>query len=197
MILNEDGSIRDGCRIVKKGTELNEYTFSSKNAYLKSNAFTEHVKQEFADVFNETLEKDKYQVFDRSDIYIAQKKILDSYGTDLKERLKEENELIREYNASAKQLLENGYDKEDLLEKKYEILDSSKTDQSTVEYHNIFMFNLREAIQFMKEKLLELKKSLQNVINRNRSIADRVNSAKQKTSKSKDIKKKKSREIER
>ena len=176
-ILNEDKTIREGCKIVPKGSELTEFTFTGKNSYLKSNAFTAENKEVFAKEWNKLLQVDKYQVFDRSDVFLAQKKIKKSYGSETKARLKEENKTISEYNQVAKELLDQGYEKEKLRGMKKNVLEGSQSPYNdlSADYHRRFMQELRAAIKALKERLKEFKRSLESIIFRSSEKAEETN----------------------
>lgn len=51
-ILGEDGQIREGCYIVKKGEVYEKRIFTVKDEYFKSNAFLEEVKHSYTDLMN-------------------------------------------------------------------------------------------------------------------------------------------------
>lgn len=176
-ILNEDKTLREGCKIIPKGSELTEFKFTSKNSYLKSNAFTFENKKVFAREWNKLLQVEKYQVYDRSDVFLAQKKIKKSYGSETKARLKEENKTISEYNQITRELLDQGYEREKLHRIKNNVLEASKSSYNEIpaDYHRIFMRELKAAIKALQERLREFKQSLELIIFRNSKKANEIN----------------------
>lgn len=76
-ILREDGEIREGCRIVKKGEVYEKKLFTAKDERFKSNSFLDEVKHSYTDLINIYVqdEKQKLQVFERGGVYLATKKI--------------------------------------------------------------------------------------------------------------------------
>lgn len=74
-ILGEDGEIREGSSIVKKG-EVYEKLFTAKDERFKCNSFLDEVKHSYTDLINIMCRtKQKLQVFERGSVYLATKKI--------------------------------------------------------------------------------------------------------------------------
>ena len=76
-ILGEDGEIREGCHIVKKGEIYEKKLFTVKDERFKSNSFLDEVKRSYTDLINLYVkdENQKLQVFQRGSVYLATKKI--------------------------------------------------------------------------------------------------------------------------
>ena len=76
-ILGEDGEIREGCHIIKKGEIYEKKLFTVKDERFKSNSFLDEVKCSYTDLINLYVkaEKQKLQVFQRGSVYLATKKI--------------------------------------------------------------------------------------------------------------------------
>ena len=54
-ILDEDGNLRPGCKIIKKGEVYETNFFYPKKEEFKSNAFLENMKQLMTDAINEIV----------------------------------------------------------------------------------------------------------------------------------------------
>lgn len=54
-ILDENGEIRSGCRIIKKGEVYEKHFFQPKNPEFKSKKFTEDMKYFYTDLINELV----------------------------------------------------------------------------------------------------------------------------------------------
>lgn len=187
-ILDEDGNIKDGCYIIKKGSMLYNMNFNNKITYLKSNTFTYDLKKMLVEKWNNELGREKYQVFDHEDIYLAQKKIKKGYTQDIKERLEEENKAIRKYNSTVSQIVkEEATEREFLLKIKNEILENSKDEilvNTTKDYHNQFMMHMNAAYNVLVQRLLELQRSINKLINKSKKKAqDRENTRVHRTKK--------------
>ena len=76
-ILGEDGEIREGCHIVKKGEIYEKKLFTVKDERFKSNSFLDEVKRSYTELINLYVkdENQKLQVFQRGSVYLATKKI--------------------------------------------------------------------------------------------------------------------------
>ena len=76
-ILGEDGKIREGCHVVKKGEIYEKKLFTVKDERFKSNSFLDEVKRSYTELINLYVkdENQKLQVFQRGSVYLATKKI--------------------------------------------------------------------------------------------------------------------------
>ena len=76
-ILNENGDIRKGCKIVKKGEVYESNLFTAKNKLFKQDDFVDEVKHFYTDLINTLIkdDKEKLHVFDENGLYLATKKI--------------------------------------------------------------------------------------------------------------------------
>ena len=75
-ILGEDGKIREGCHVVKKGEIYEKKLFTVKDERFKSNSFLDEVKRSYTDLINLYVkdEKQKLQVFQRGSVILQQRK---------------------------------------------------------------------------------------------------------------------------
>lgn len=75
-ILDQDGNLKPGCTIIKKGEAYETNRFENKNSYFKSAKFLDEVKHMYTDYLNSYLDqKDKMKVFDNNDVYLPTKKV--------------------------------------------------------------------------------------------------------------------------
>ena len=76
-ILDENGNIRKGCKIVKKGEVYERTFFTAKNKLFKQEDFVDGIKHFYTDLINLLVkdDKEKLHVFDSSGLYLATKKI--------------------------------------------------------------------------------------------------------------------------
>ena len=184
-IMNENGSIREGCYIVKKGEDLNrDKAFSSKISYFKSKAFTKDVKEHYVSVWNRILKEDRYKVFDPNDIYIATKKIHKSYTPEIKERIEEENSIIIQYNSTAEKIVKADEERrEELVEQKRTILqeahDTSRATGSN--FSDVLYRKVKRAVIYMQNLYQTLTRAVDKVrtggLDRSKSVIDRIKEA--------------------
>ena len=76
-ILDENGDVRKGCKIVKKGEIYECNLFTAKNKLFKQDEFVDEVKHFYTDLINTLVkdDKEKLHVFEENGLYLAAKKI--------------------------------------------------------------------------------------------------------------------------
>ena len=76
-ILDENGNMRKGCKIIKKGEIYERNIFTVKNKLFKQDDFVDEVKYFYTDLINTLVndDKEKLHVFDENGLYLATKKI--------------------------------------------------------------------------------------------------------------------------
>ena len=76
-ILDEQGNVRPGCRIIQKGEEYKCRFFGPKEDFVGTSTFLDEVKHMYTDVINACVndEAERLTVFDRNGPYLATKKI--------------------------------------------------------------------------------------------------------------------------
>ena len=107
-ILDEDGNLRFGCKIIKKGKVYETNFFQPKKEEFKSNAFLENMKQVMTDAINEIVkdENEKLQVFHKGDPYLATKKI--GKNNPKEAEIRADNYLRQEWNRNVDRALLTG-----------------------------------------------------------------------------------------
>ena len=124
-ILGEDGEIREGCRIVKKGEVYEKKLFTAKDERFKSNAFLDEVKHSYTDLINIYVqdEKQKLQVFERGSVYLATKKI--GKNNPKAQEIEADNQKRWEWNRAVDMALISGVPEPKIMEvKRKEIRES-------------------------------------------------------------------------
>lgn len=76
-ITGEDGQIRKGCTVIKKGEIYESYLFTVKDDKFKSEPFLREVKEIYTDLINRHISDPEQQlkVFDKNSVYLPTKKI--------------------------------------------------------------------------------------------------------------------------
>lgn len=76
-ILDVDGSIRHGCKVIKKGEVYEEHLFDKKEARFKQKSFLDEVKEAYAEKMNERMKDSGLQmrVFPKDSPFLPTKKI--------------------------------------------------------------------------------------------------------------------------
>ena len=128
-ICNGDGSIRDGCNIIKKGEVYERKLFGIKDTRFKSEQFLEEVKHSYTDLINLYVRNDteKLKVFERGGVYLATKKI--GKNNPKAEQIEADNEKRQAWNHAVDRALVGGVPEQQILAiKKSEISNKVKVD---------------------------------------------------------------------
>lgn len=105
-ILDENGEIRPGCSVIKKGEVYEKKLFEAKNSWFKTAAFLDEVKHSYTELINQEVpdEKQKLQVFEHGSLYLPTKKI--GKNNPKAEEIAKDNEMRKEWNATVDQALD-------------------------------------------------------------------------------------------
>ena len=92
-IFDEDGNIREGCRVIKKGNPYEIRFFGPRKEEFKSRKFLPEVKHMYTDLINELVpdKNEKQKVFDPKGPYLPTKKI--GKNNPLEEEIRHDNAL--------------------------------------------------------------------------------------------------------
>lgn len=120
-ILDENGNVRKGCKIVKKGEIYERNLFTAKNKLFKQENFVDEVKHFYTDLINLLVkdDKEKLHVFDNSGLYLATKKIGKSNPKE--EQIQTDNEMRMRWNREVDRAIVSGVSETEIrqIKKKY------------------------------------------------------------------------------
>ena len=107
-ILDENGNVRKGCKIVKKGEVYERSLFTVKNRLFKQDDFVDEVKHFYTDLINTLVkdDKEKQQVFDENGLYLATKKI--GKNNPKEEQIQTDNEYRMRWNREVDRAIVSG-----------------------------------------------------------------------------------------
>ena len=107
-ILDENGDVRKGCKIVKKGEVYERNLFTAKNKLFKQDGFVDEVKHFYTDLINTLVkdDKEKLHVFDESGLYLATKKI--GKNNPKAEQIQTDNEYRMRWNREVDRAIVSG-----------------------------------------------------------------------------------------
>ena len=112
-IVDADGNLLPGCRILPKGEVYEQQMFSSKNEYFKSRAFIREVKHHYTEIMNQLSRPDeKLKVFNPDGPYLATKKI--GKHNPLEKEIREDNRVRDEWNRQVNVNLKYGMPEESM-----------------------------------------------------------------------------------
>ena len=119
-ITGEDGNIREGCTVIKKGEVYEQHLFTAKDETFKSDFFLEDAKRFYTGLINRHVKDpaQRLKVFDPNGIYLPTRKI--GKNNPRAEEIKADNEARQDWNRTADMALVVGVPEADILEVKQE-----------------------------------------------------------------------------
>lgn len=127
-ILDEDGKLKNGCKIISKGDVYERKIFTSKDATFKSELFLKEVKASFTNLINLYVrdEKEQLKVFDKQGVYLPMKKI--GKNNPKAEQMQSDNQLRQSWNQTVDRALLGGVPETQIMNiKQMEISEKVKT----------------------------------------------------------------------
>lgn len=117
-IIGEDGQIRPGCTVIKKGEVYESHMFSIKDARFKQEGFVAEVKEFYTDLINRYVSdpERRLAVFDPASVYLPTKKV--GKNNPKAEEIKADNAARQEWNRTADMALLTGISEAEILEVK-------------------------------------------------------------------------------
>ena len=117
-ITGEDGQIRPGCTVIKKGEVYESHMFSVKDARFKQEGFVAEVKEFYTGLINRYISDPEQQlkVFDPQSVYLPTKKI--GRNNPKAEEIKADNAARQEWNRTVDMALLTGISEAEILEVK-------------------------------------------------------------------------------
>ena len=98
-ILDADGQVREGCRIVQKGEVIATRYFGEKEPLFADRDWCRTCKEELAEWINETLEPDKKRVlFNQTGPFLAQEHVGKGRPEKQKKKVEEYNRTVKAFN---------------------------------------------------------------------------------------------------
>ena len=120
-ILDDNGNVRKGCKIVKKGEVYERNLFTAKDKLFKQENFVDEVKHFYTDLINLLVkdDKEKLHVFDNSGLYLATKKI--GKNNPKAEQIQTDNEMRMRWNCEVHRAIVSGVSETEIqqIKKKY------------------------------------------------------------------------------
>ena len=156
-IIGEDGQIRKGCTLIKKGQVYESRLFTTKDERFKSEAFLDEVKQVYTAHINRHIADPEQQlkVFDKNGVYLPAKKI--GKNNPKEEEIKADNAARQEWNRTADMALITGISEETILEVKQTQI-HEKVSQSIRDngwFPNLFRSIVNKAKDFLQNLIRE------------------------------------------
>ena len=151
-ITGEDGQIRKGCTVIKKGEVYESHLFTTKDTRFKGEPFLREIKEVYTELINRHISdpEQHLKVFDKNSVYLPTKKI--GKNNPKEDEIKADNAARQEWNRTADMALVSGIEETKILKiKKAEI--HQKASQS-IKAHgwlpNLFRSIVNKAKEFLQ-----------------------------------------------
>ena len=156
-ITGEDGQIRKGCTVIKKGEIYESHLFTVKDDKFKSEPFLRKVKEIYTDLINRRISDPEQQlkVFDKNSVYLPTKKI--GKNNPKAAEIEADNTARQEWNRTADMALLSGISEAKILEvKQTEIHEkASQSIKSKGWLPNLFRGIVAKAKDFLQSLIRE------------------------------------------
>ena len=115
-ITGEDGQIRKGCTVIKKGEVYESHLFTIKDDRFKSESFLREVKEVYTELINRHISdpEQHLKVFDKNSVYLPTKKI--GKNNPKAAEIEADNAARQEWNRTADMALVSGIEEAKILE---------------------------------------------------------------------------------
>lgn len=115
-ITGEDGQIRKGCTVIKKGEVYESHLFTVKDDRFKSEVFLREVKEVYTELINYHISdpQQHLKVFDKNSVYLPTKKI--GKNNPKAAEIEADNAARQEWNRTADMALVSGIEEAKILE---------------------------------------------------------------------------------
>ena len=164
-ILDGDGNIRKGCKIIKKGEVYERKIFTIKDGRFKQESFLDEAKVFYTDLINQMVvdDKDRLSIFDKNGPYLATKKV--GKNNPKAEEIKADNEIRMEWNRTVDRAIVSGVSETEIVElKKTEI--TNKIKESVERNGNkpeLFGEIVRAAIALLEKLIAKVMQKIMDV----------------------------------
>ena len=117
-ITGEDGQIRKGCTVIKKGEVYESHLFTAKDTRFKGEPFLREIKEVYTELINRHISdpEQHLKVFDKNSVYLPTKKI--GKNNPKEDEIKADNAAWQEWNRTADMALLSGISEAKILEVK-------------------------------------------------------------------------------
>ena len=158
-ITGEDGKIRPGCTVIKKGEVYEQHMFTPKDERFKDKGFLHNLKEIYTDLINRHISDPAQQlrVFDPNGVYLATKKI--GKNNPKAAEIEADNAARQEWNRTADMALLSGIAEETIIELKNEEIHNKAAD--SVAKHGWLPELFRKIVRTAKEVLQGMIRSTQ------------------------------------
>ena len=166
-ITGEDGQIRKGCTVIKKGEVYESHLFTTKDTRFKGEPFLREIKEVYTELINCHISdpEQHLKVFDKNSVYLPAKKI--GKNNPKEDEIKADNAARQEWNRTADMALLSGISEAKILEvKQTEIHEkASQSIKSKGWLPNLFRSIVSKAKEFLQNLIRQTELPPKPVLN--------------------------------
>ena len=153
-ITGEDGQIREGCTVIKKGKAYERHLFTAKDEVFKNELFLDEAKQFYTALINRDIQdpERRMKVFDPNSVYLPTKKI--GKNNPKAAEIEADNAARQDWNRTADMALVSGIAEAKIIDIRNEHIYDEAT--RSVQKHGWLPGLFRGIIQKAKEILMGL-----------------------------------------
>ena len=150
-ITDENGQVRKGCTVIKKGEVYESHLFTTKDERFKSEAFIAEAKEVYTELINSHISdpEQRLKVFDKNSVYLPTKKI--GKNNPKAAEIEADNAARQDWNRTADMALVSGIEESKIIEIRNEHVYDEAT--RSVQKHGWLPGLFRGIIQKAKEIL--------------------------------------------
>lgn len=161
-LLDEDGQLRKGCKVVAKGDVYERDIFTIKDSRFKSESYLDEVKRSYTELINLYVrdDNDKLKVFDRNGAYLPMKKI--GKNNPKAAIMESDNEMRTMWNEAVDRALVSGVPETQILDvKRVEITQkASKAIRQSGNHPELFVTLIKMAIVILELMIAKIMKAV-------------------------------------
>src|SRR5574344_1956125 len=162
VLLDEDGQLRKGCKVVAKGEVYERDIFTIKDSRFKSESYLDEVKRSYTELINLYVrdDNDKLKVFDRNGAYLPMKKI--GKNNPKAAIMESDNEMRTMWNEAVDRALVSGVLETQILDvKRAEITQkASKAIRQSGNHPELFVTLIKMAIAILELMIAKIMKAV-------------------------------------
>ena len=164
--VDQEGNLKPGCKLYAKGSRIGTINrFGSKDERISSKSFLKELKFDMAAFQNELLQQNRFKVFDRKDIFLAQQHIGKNTTPEQQEAIKAKNALVRDFNAAAIELLsESAKAGERMLKINRTYLEACRKNIKTHKLTENWIKAVRFYLQNIRKQIAKLQNVIEDVL---------------------------------
>lgn len=149
--LDENGNLKDGCVLLKKGEQKKTIKRFGAKEDLRSNELNETIKKEIANFLNQEIKQNLYKVYKNDGLHLPTQKEHKGMSAEQIADIKEKNTLKRQWNNAIDEALKKQVPFYMLKEERNTFISENKADTERL---GLSISKIKDTVNFVYNKLL-------------------------------------------